>query len=935
MPLKKYLDYDGLAYLLTRFPRTKIVITCSSEFAGSTITCTKGSTTYSETCPVTEPYQVSFAIGEIGLWTISCEYAGTVYTSSVTVIALGGITYGTLTVTPNGSTVETLNDVPIWIKCAAIQDKDYGSLMQVIQDEQLLDALLSDSNAVNYLARCTGFIDAFTSDAYLMMKIGQYDYCARKLLANEDWAEAIANSDYIDSVLDVSVPKMTSNTAPSGTCIGSGANSGSALYYAFDKNESTQWAYTGSYPMYIGYTFTSAVCCKAMKFISTNGDNEPKEYKVQGSNDGFVSDIHDLLEVNISAHEVSGTKILNNNNAYTSYRILISTAWTSGAGSIYKELNFYGREDKTYIPLVPVMTSDTAPRGEAISTDNGGGVSPYMVFDNNLTTLWGSNNGTRTAGLGYEFESAVSVRLFKIIKEYYTSGTSSANIQYSDDGTIWNNAFESDFTFTHSSSEQSFVVPDRGLHKYWRLYETTTNNSVAYYELQFYTSGTDVIHSAVNDAIYYVDGGQNIPVAYTGENGIGACNFSDLAPGNYTLYSSVAKDPNDLTKPYSKQVTITESNYGSTTEVWLMPEGVMYWYGNTCDWLTGGYEPHNINTSSGYVCTWDTDHLSFKINSGGSANVTTKKTFNSRFSDKLYGVSKQTTGGASIISSTTDTTPQNSSYGRKVLSSQNVLSTEYVELTGYGDVYSSFFMSMATGATGIGNLYAMWYNILKPSQLYSAANDTVYIIEDGSPVVVATTDSTGKATLNSMLEPGTYTFFSSVAKDPDSLSNDYHKTITISSGTKDIKVMPDGAFYWYGWRSNNISVQAQAYKASSSSATCTACSVINNTNDITFQGTTNSYSSFAISDSVLKNNASKLKCITLCNDTYDGQTFIALISNYVNNFDAIQYVFVSGQTTFALKEMNITTAGYNICTGRVYSPNGYTRQIKFSALWYE
>ena len=108
-----------------------------------------------------------------------------------------------------------------------------------------------------------------------------------------------------------------------------------------------------------------------------------------------------------------------------------------------------------------------------------------------------------------------------------------------------------------------------------------------------------------------------------------------------------------------------------------------------------------------------------------------------------------------------------------------------------------------------------------------------------------------------------------------------------------------------------------------------------NTNDITFQGTTNSYSSFAISDSVLKNNASKLKCITLCNDTYDGQSFIALISNYVNNFDAIQYVFVSGQTTFALKEMNITTAGYNICTGRVYSPNGYTRQIKFSALWYE
>ena len=185
-----------------------------------------------------------------------------------------------------------------------------------------------------------------TTDSTAMTDIGANNYCADTLLSDSTWAEAICNSEYFESVLNAKVPTMTSNTTPSGTVIASGENSATnARWKAFDGNSSTSWAYSGSYPMYIGYTFDSPICCRLMKFLSINGDNEPKQYKVQASNDGFVSDIHDLLEVSLTSHEVSGTKILNNSSSYTSSRVLISTAWVSNAGSIYYTLQFYGRED--------------------------------------------------------------------------------------------------------------------------------------------------------------------------------------------------------------------------------------------------------------------------------------------------------------------------------------------------------------------------------------------------------------------------------------------------------------------------------------------------------------------------------------------------------------------------------------------------------------
>jgi hypothetical protein len=42
-------------------------------------------------------------------------------------------------------------------------------------------------------------------------------------------------------------------------------------------------------------------------------------------------------------------------------------------------------------------------------------------------------------------------------------------------------------------------------------------------------------------------------------------------------------------------------------------------------------------------------------------------------------------------------------------------------------------------------------------------------------------------------------FTSSVAKNPDSLSDAYSKTVTITNATTEIKVMPDNSLYWWGY----------------------------------------------------------------------------------------------------------------------------------------
>ena len=96
-----------------------------------------------------------------------------------------------------------------------------------------------------------------------MTYIGNNNYCANQLLANSTWLNAICNSLYFESVLNVKVPTMTSDTTPLGVVSANAINWGAGgreAYKAFDGNDDSMWwgAWTNN-TSWVQYVFPSNI----------------------------------------------------------------------------------------------------------------------------------------------------------------------------------------------------------------------------------------------------------------------------------------------------------------------------------------------------------------------------------------------------------------------------------------------------------------------------------------------------------------------------------------------------------------------------------------------------------------------------------------------------------------------------------------------------
>lgn len=264
----------------------KLTVTCTNVFAGLTITCTDGTTTLTKICPSASPYTVVFNIPNAGTWTISGVYGGKTNTTTVVIPDTATLNY-----IPTGSTATPVNDIQTWLHCANIWDKSYTTINQVLADTSTLLALISSNNAADYMARSTNWASSVCANQTAMGYIGNNNYCANKLLANSTWLNAICDSTYFENVLNVKVPTMTSDTAPSGVVSYTDAYN-NAGYYAFDGNDSTFWEGAVSYntDRYIKYEFANAISPKLIKLVtvytSVNGwGNRLYKYKLQASTD--------------------------------------------------------------------------------------------------------------------------------------------------------------------------------------------------------------------------------------------------------------------------------------------------------------------------------------------------------------------------------------------------------------------------------------------------------------------------------------------------------------------------------------------------------------------------------------------------------------------------------------------------------------------------
>jgi hypothetical protein len=214
--------------------------------------------------------------------------------------------------------------------------------------------------------------------------------------------------------------------------------------------------------------------------------------------------------------------------------------------------------------------------------------------------------------------------------------------------------------------------------------------------------------------------------------------------------------------------------------------------------------------------------------------------------------------------------------------------------------------------------------------LYSATSDTVSFT-DATGNKIATTDVTGKAeNVNIMFTDfaPSITFTSSVAKDPDNLSNDYSKTITVTDATTDVYVMPDNVIYWYGYEEKTLVAES-------------GLSITRNTNSITT----------SVSAPPSGVNALKLKTsetIDITNlEYYNIIVNSASISNYSAYSRISQYIGVNGHNIVEATPITSPTLKHIIMTDlsvtgnqeigvyyQVYA-NGGVVQLTFNALWLE
>lgn len=614
--LKKYLDYDGLDYLLKRIPRTRIIVTFDEVFAGETATCSLGTTTYTNTIPATEPYQLVFSVVELGVWSIETSYLGEEYGTTVEVTSVGTTATGHISYVTeiDGSTVTPTNDITIWLKCANIEDPSITTLANVLANRSLFETLIANSNACNYMVRSTNWAGDIADDYNAMALIGKYEYCSNTLIGNSTWLEAIANSDYIDNVLNVKVPVMTSNTTPSGVASASEAATGWEAYKSFDGNTSATSAWSTDVDYGAGnwlmYQFVNSVCINAIGITTrySTDANMLKTYKIQGSNDAFTSDIHDLYEETLDNRDY-GTirRSFTNSSSYKYYRLYAVTDSYYNRGNIScLELQFYGRaRSEILVPLVPTMTSDTTPSGEcSASSITSGGYDAWRAFDGNDSANGWCPEISTTSLIGswikYAFPYQVKVDRIRALQKDSAPTDTTYKLEASNDDTNWTTISDS-LTITKNSVVTFSDVTTSTKYSYYRItmLTNTVTGTTKGFKFQFYGKGvqTNIIHSAANDTIYMIENGSQIPLCTTDSNGDGILDFTQFIDGTYVLYSSVAKTSNNTSNDYSKSVRITKTSYGCTTEVYLMPDTVKtpYWFGNIFGKSVAGSLTKNTN----------------------------------------------------------------------------------------------------------------------------------------------------------------------------------------------------------------------------------------------------------------------------------------------------------------------------------------------------
>lgn len=143
--------------------------------------------------------------------------------------------------------------------------------------------------------------------------------------------------------LKVSVPTMTSNTAPYGEVTSTAEEGTNYAWKAFDGSDTTYFSTTLFSNGHVTYKFNSPIkVLRALVKGHYNGSVYTiKNYKIQGSNDGFVNDTHDLGTY-LYPTQASQFVEITSPGTYKYYRCLMLDSYGTNIYLRVDTLQFYG-----------------------------------------------------------------------------------------------------------------------------------------------------------------------------------------------------------------------------------------------------------------------------------------------------------------------------------------------------------------------------------------------------------------------------------------------------------------------------------------------------------------------------------------------------------------------------------------------------------------
>jgi len=170
--------------------------------------------------------------------------------------------------------------------------------------------------------------------------------------------------------------------------------------------------------------------------------------------------------------------------------------------------------------------------------------------------------------------------------------------------------------------------------------------------LQTTISVNVTLYGAVEDTITFTDESGAKTETFASGQSSKSVSIAILPSGkSITFTSSVAKNPSDLTANYSKTVSITNA----TTEVKVIPDNAIYWYGNTCDDITGGWLSTGYQyseTNEGVTLATNCIPLTKPSGSGNQRNIGTVNTVSVAGKTSLKMLRAYSGGTASYVTIT-------------------------------------------------------------------------------------------------------------------------------------------------------------------------------------------------------------------------------------------------------------------------------------------